>query len=144
MFYRPLSFSLSMLAALTEIPGLAFFETKPAADRAHWNGLVERHDRAVLRVLLARGIRVDRARDLAQSAWAKLWEKQIAGLLPRLELPGLAIRQALFLAADERRTERPTEALSAQLGVSASSPEAHVLSRQQLALIEAELSRVVP
>lgn len=71
-----------------------------------WEGLIARHDHAVVLSLLARGLRIDEAREVAHDAWARLFEESRAGRLRRLELPGLAIRQALFLASDFRRAQR--------------------------------------
>ncbi|NUO50298.1 MAG: sigma-70 family RNA polymerase sigma factor [Polyangiaceae bacterium] len=84
-----------------------------AGDRAAWQALVAIHDRRVIVSLLARGIPLDRARDLAQETWARLWEQHQQGKLPRLELPGLAVRQAAFLAVDEAR--RRARARTAEL-----------------------------
>jgi RNA polymerase sigma-70 factor (ECF subfamily) len=90
--------------------------------------------------LIARGIRADRARDFAQGAWAKLWQRQLEGRLPRLELPGLAIRQALFLAGDERRSRRE-ETGEDGLELADAGLEDRLASREQLAQIEGELGR---
>lgn len=68
-----------------------------------WGVLVRRHERRVLVALLARGVRIDRARDITQETWTKLLDQQRAGRLAHLSLPGLAIRQALFLAKDEAK-----------------------------------------
>src|SRR5689334_10042253 len=43
-----------------------------AGDRAAWDALVARHHRRVVVSLLARGVRVDRAHELAQETWARL------------------------------------------------------------------------
>src|SRR5688500_15774579 len=81
--------------------------------RAAWAGLSRRHHRRVLVALLARGIPADRARDITQETWARLVEHQGAGRLDRLELPGLAIRQATFLALDEARRTAKLRSASA-------------------------------
>ena len=106
--------------------------------RGAWNDLVARHNRSAILALLARGHRADQARDLVQAAWTRLWERRES--LRRLELPGLVIRQALFFAADARRS---TRAWAEERSISAPhEPEAtdsdldqHVLSRQQLSRI---------
>lgn len=74
--------------------------------RDAWDALVARHGRQVLLVLLARGVRVDRAKDIVQETWARLLAHQQAGRLDRLELPGLAIRQAIFFALEDARRDR--------------------------------------
>ncbi len=74
-----------------------------------WEGLIAKHDHVVVLSLLSRGLRIHEARELAHDAWARLFEQFAAGRLERMELPGLAIRQALFLAADfQRARRRPT------------------------------------
>jgi RNA polymerase sigma-70 factor (ECF subfamily) len=74
-----------------------------------WDDAIRRHDRKVYLSILALGLAPDRARELAQAAWARLFEQHLRGELDRIELPGLAIRQARFLALNElarTRTER--------------------------------------
>jgi RNA polymerase sigma-70 factor (ECF subfamily) len=76
-----------------------------AGDEAAWNALIARHDHRVLVSLLARGVRIDRAKDLAQEAWIRLVEQQRAGKLTHLQLPGLAIAQAAFLSLEAARRD---------------------------------------
>lgn len=119
-----------------------------AGDRSAWSRLIARHDRRVLLSLLARGVRVDRARELAQETWLRLYERHRRGELPRLELPGLAIVQAGFLAANERRreqrpsprsssTEGPREPASGEPGA-----EDRVIRREELERARAALARL--
>src|SRR5688500_4859484 len=68
-----------------------------AGDPRGWARLIERHDHRVVVSLLARGVPLDRAKELAQETWLRLIENQRAGRLPALSLPGLAIVQAGFL-----------------------------------------------
>src|SRR5262245_35637441 len=44
-----------------------------------WNALIARHNRRVIVSLLARGMSVERAKDIAQEAWLRLVEQQRAG-----------------------------------------------------------------
>jgi RNA polymerase sigma factor (sigma-70 family) len=74
-------------------------------DGEAWSALVARHNHRVVVALLARGLRVDRAKDVAQEAWMRLVEQQRQGRLERLQLPGLAITQATFLALESARRE---------------------------------------
>jgi RNA polymerase sigma factor (sigma-70 family) len=74
-------------------------------DSEAWSALVQRHNHRVVVALLARGVRVDRAKDIAQEAWMRLVEQQRQGRLDRLQLPGLAITQATFLALEAARRE---------------------------------------
>ncbi len=73
-----------------------------------WSALVQRHNHRVVVSLLARGVRVDRAKDIAQEAWMRLVEQQRHGRLDRLQLPGLAITQAMFLSLEAQRREANT------------------------------------
>lgn len=75
-------------------------------DRRAWDALISRHHRRVVVSLLAKGVRVDRAHELAQETWTRLIQQQQRGLLTELRLPNLAITQASFLAADEARRSR--------------------------------------
>jgi RNA polymerase sigma-70 factor (ECF subfamily) len=95
--------------------------------------------------LLALGLVPDRARDVAQSAWLRLYDKDLAGQLPTVSLPGLAIAQARFLALDELRRdtrERRRHAvpeLLEQVTEPTSGPEARLLAREELDRALAEL-----
>src|SRR4051812_21502419 len=68
-----------------------------SGDRDAWNVLIKRHERRVLLMLLARGVRVDRAKDIVQDTWARLIAQQREGRFEWLDLPGLAVRQAMYL-----------------------------------------------
>ena len=83
-------------------PSMQALAVKPC----DWNLQVSAHNRRVIVALLARGHSLADAKDIAQDAWARVYEKWEAGKLRRLELPGLVIRQALFLGADARRAAR--------------------------------------
>jgi RNA polymerase sigma-70 factor (ECF subfamily) len=80
-------------------------------DEDAWNALVTKHDHRVVVSLLARGVRLDRAKDIAQEAWIRLVEQQRAGRLSHLVLPGLAIAQAAFLSLEAARRDVRGEAL---------------------------------
>src|SRR6476660_6720132 len=66
-----------------------------------WGDAVRQHDRKVFLSVLALGVSPDSAREIVQTAWTRLMERHAAGALPELELPGLVIRQARFLALNE-------------------------------------------
>lgn len=79
-----------------------------------WDAAIRQHDRRVYLSVLALGLAPDRAREIAQAAWARLIEQRARGALGELELPGLAIRQARFLALNElRRAKLETRTLAA-------------------------------
>jgi RNA polymerase sigma-70 factor (ECF subfamily) len=119
---------------------------RPIADAA-WDEIVARHDRKVVLSLLARGVRLDRAREIAQETWARLIEQHRAGKLARLELPGIAITQAAFFAREDARRKEPAR-LEDQALLSivdeAPSAEATLVARQRLERAKAELDRCSP
>lgn len=112
-----------------------------------WEALIAKHDHVVVLSLLSRGLRIHEARELAHDAWARLFEQFSAGRLERLELPGLAIRQALFLAADyQRARRRPTVSWdeAPELVDPAAGAEARLEGRQLLARTEAAAAGLSP
>lgn len=118
-------------------PMVARADTSNKAATVAWPELIGRHDHKVFISLLALGIPPDRARELAQATWTRLLEQYTRGGLAQLELPGLAIRQARFLALDdlrrrgaERRRLEDTAAL-AEI-VSDTDLERQVASRERL------------
>ncbi len=123
-----------------------------AGDRAAWDALVARHHRRVVVSLLAKGVRVDRAHELAQETWARLIQQQQRGLLTELRLPNLALTQAAFLAADDARRSRRESISGAveelperQHPVDPSvSAERRLLSEEQLSRAHAALAQVSP
>lgn len=74
-------------------------------DASAWSALVHKHNHRVVVSLLARGVRIDRAKDIAQETWMRLLEQQRAGRLTQLVLPGLAIAQAAFFSLENARRE---------------------------------------
>lgn len=121
---------------------LTLEERALSGDRDAWHELIARHERKVLLSLLARGIRVDRARELVQDTWLRLIEQQRLGKLERLELPGLAIVQARFLALEQDR-RRPTD-LEEIEEIDPITPEHELFSREQLTRAQAVLERCSP
>jgi RNA polymerase sigma-70 factor (ECF subfamily) len=109
-------------------------------DEAAWNALVQKHNQRVMITLLARGVRVDRAKDIAQEAWMRLVEQQRMGRLERLVLPGLAIAQASFLAleaarrdATARRHDPIDEVVTAALADPRADAEASLMTEERVA-----------
>jgi RNA polymerase sigma factor (sigma-70 family) len=123
-----------------------------AGERAAWDALITRHQRRVVVSLLAKGLRVDRARELAQETWARLIQQQQRGQLTELRLPALALTQAAFLASDDARRAR-RESVDGTLEDlperhqpvdPAQSAEKRLLSEEQLARARDALARVSP
>ena len=119
-----------------------------AGDRSAWEALVAQHDRRVVVSLLARRVPIDRARDLAQETWARLWAQHQAGKLPRLELPGLALRQAAFLAMEETRRNARTRAETlehaGEVPDAAALSDVALASKQQVERALLEIERLPP
>ncbi len=111
-------------------------ETEAAArfgDRAAWSKLIARHNRRVMLSLLAQGVLPSHAKEIAQEAWLRLITQADAQKLERLELPGLAIRQAMFLArSDARKAGNNTVPLDEAPEGRSESPELALISRERL------------
>jgi len=110
----------------------------PISER--WARAIATHQHRVVLSLVGVGFSFERAGDLANEAWARLIEKDQAGTLGELKLPGLAIVQARYLAWDERRREamqlRHYRRAAAEAGEELlvdrnPDPETRLLSRQQ-------------
>jgi RNA polymerase sigma factor (sigma-70 family) len=110
-------------------------------DAAAWAVLIARHQHRVLVTILARGIPLDRARELTQETWLRLMEQQRGGRLSALTLPGLAIVQAGYLAANERRRDGGVD-LAELRAEPACRPTAEdaVIGRERLLRVERALA----
>jgi len=102
-----------------------------------WNGWIRKHNHTVLVSVLAMGLPYARAEELVQDTWEKLATAQREGRLPDVSLPGLAVRQARFLALDELRRHPGAHThlspeLSARLVDPSSRPDERVWARQTL------------
>jgi RNA polymerase sigma-70 factor (ECF subfamily) len=113
--------------------------------RQAWDDAIRRHDHKVFLSLLALGLAPERAREIAQSAWTRLIEKQAEGHLTDLQLPGLAIRQARFLALNEvSRQQTEQRLLRAVPDQPAEDAERAAISREQLDRVLAALAACPP
>jgi RNA polymerase sigma factor (sigma-70 family) len=115
-----------------------------AGDARGWAGLIQRHNHRVVVSLLGRGLPIERARELAQETWLRLIERHRAGRLETLVLPGLAVVQAGFLAANERRAQVPGAAVDESLAAPGGTAEERAIDRQQLDRIERALRACPP
>jgi RNA polymerase sigma factor (sigma-70 family) len=142
--------TLAALLPVIDGPGAARAEATPvseeellagalAGDRRCWQALIARHERRVMVSLLARGLTMDRAREVSQEAWTRLMESQRAGRLHHLTLPGLAVVQAGYLASSEwRRQPRDPEAPPAAV---TETPEDRAIDRQALSRVARALEQ---
>jgi RNA polymerase sigma-70 factor (ECF subfamily) len=110
-----------------------------AGDAGAWSELIARHQHKVLVAVLARGVPLERARELVQETWLRLMEQQRAGRLEALVLPGLAIVQAGFLAANDRRRGNFVPLVASGETTSASAEDS-VIGRERLARVERALA----
>ena len=111
-----------------------------------WDDAVRRHDRRVYLSVLALGVGPERAREITQAAWTRLIEQHQRGALDEIELPGLAVRQARFLAFNElSRTRTESRALSAVPDPPTQpDTESVVGSRQEIERVLAALATCSP
>jgi RNA polymerase sigma-70 factor (ECF subfamily) len=146
-----------VVPALTLVPSPpptdAMIEERSLCERAlcgeitAWNALVQKHNHRVVVSLLARGVPIDRAKDIAQDAWIRLIEQQREGKLAHLQLPGLAVTQAGFLALEAgRRAKRtdPVDAPTEDVVDPAADAEMRLLTEERLAHAERILMRCSP
>ena len=114
-------------------------------DRGAWTELIARHNRRVVLSLLAHGVLPAQAKELAQEAWLRLITQADAKKLPRLELPGLAIRQALFLARSEaRKPGQGAESLEDVPEAAIDSAETQFFDRERLQKAHERLQDLSP
>lgn len=131
-------------SSLTALDEAALCELALQGRREAWDVLILRYNHKVVVSLLARGVRIDSARELAQDTWARLVQQQQEGKLTRLCLPSLAITQASFLWLDALRRRVPSGASShsaAELPDPAAGQEERLLGREQPQRAQAALSR---
>ena len=110
-----------------------------------WDDAIRQHDRRVFLSVLALGLSPDRAREVTQMTWTRLIEQYAKGKLAELELPGLAIRQARFLALNEhQRARTEMRVLAAVPEPAPTDPERELASRQELERVLAALETCSP
>ncbi len=112
-----------------------------AGDRSAWNALIRRHNHRVVIGLIARSIAPARAQDLAQEAWARLIRQADLGRIQSLVLPGLVIRQALFLATSVDRVDMSPQAADV-VELTTQSPEEQFLTAEKLARVRQRIQKM--
>ncbi len=117
-----------------------------------WASAARAWNRRVVVHLLARGLSHDDADDVAQRTWARLIALDQAGRLARIEMPGLALAQARFLAASLHRerahgravTDADPATLELLVDEQGADAERRVLARDRVTRALAELERAPP
>lgn len=112
-----------------------------------WEALIRLYDHTVFLSLLAGGVKPVAARELCHDTWARLYEQWRAGRLDLLQLPGLAVTQARFLALEEHRRGHRAAPLgedSLQRPDPHASPEERVSARQLVGHVEQALEACPP
>jgi len=96
-------------------------------------------------------VQANRAEEIVQETWARLVSKTRDGALERIELPGLAITQAIHLSLDDARARKVQAASSVEettdaLAVADPSPGVldRMMSREALERALTELERCPP
>lgn len=112
-----------------------------------WRNAIATHDHRLVVTLLAAGLRLDEARDVAQEAWLRLIEASASGRIEHIELPGLVIRQASYLVADRRRSagkQRVGQLEEAQAIAAVETAESAAEARELLSLVDGTLAAGSP
>jgi RNA polymerase sigma factor (sigma-70 family) len=115
-------------------------EVTAAPEHVAWDQLIDKYGRRVVVSLLARGLPLDRAKELADDAWVRIIQQHRGGRLAQLRVPGLVIVQALWMMRDDRRRTMRREALGvlgAHEATTYAEPdvEERLLAREQLRLV---------
>jgi RNA polymerase sigma-70 factor (ECF subfamily) len=116
-------------------------ESALRGDRDAWNELIRRHERRVVLSLVAAGVPPAQAREFAQDAWLRLINQSAQGKVQFLQLPGLVVRQALFLA---RSARRKLEGSQPEPDAAVDSAEVLYLTRERLARARTLVERLNP
>ena len=128
--------------------GIATLQPKdPKLDRGAWDQIIRAHDRRVFLSIMALGVRPDRARDVAQTTWTRLMEKDRRGEITKENIAALAVAQARFLALDElRRTSEERRRIDGVLAERLDEVDAEqlVIGRERLEQAAAVLQTCSP
>jgi RNA polymerase sigma-70 factor (ECF subfamily) len=111
-------------------------------DRSAWSELIATHERRVVLSLIGSGVMPAQAREYAHDAWLRLMQQAAAGRLEYLQLPGLVVRQALFLARSGAR--RATPEPEAPLVTDEAPAEASFFAHERLARARAHVESLAP
>ena len=98
-----------------------------------WEAAVRTWNARVVASVLALSVPFDQAEELASQAWQRLLEQQRAGALVEIQLPGLVIKQARFLALSWLRAAKRETGLEDQDALLApGDPERALIARRDV------------
>jgi DNA-directed RNA polymerase specialized sigma24 family protein len=109
---------------------------KTGAVAVDWSSSVRAHNPRVVASVLALSVPIDQAEELASQAWARLIEQHEAGALADIKLPGLAIKQARFLALSwlkgRHRESGLSDTVAADESGDGADPERLLIARREV------------
>jgi DNA-directed RNA polymerase specialized sigma24 family protein len=97
-----------------------------------WDAAVRAHNPRVVASVLALSVPIHQADELASQAWARLIEQERAGELSEIKLPGLAIKQARFLALTWLKASRREVGLSDDVVPASGDPVRALIARRDI------------
>ncbi|MBL4635531.1 MAG: sigma-70 family RNA polymerase sigma factor [Kofleriaceae bacterium] len=111
-----------------------------------WGVWIKKHHHRLVLSLLAMSVPLHHAEEIAQSTWERLIQKEKSGQLDRIEMPGLALAQARFLALEYLRKELPATSKQeifeeTTLVANAPNPLRSLVSRSQMDTAQECLAR---
>lgn len=108
-------------------------ESGPGSSQAFdWDAAVRDHNPRVVASLLALSVPIYQADELASQTWTRLIEQHRAGKLAEIKLPGLAIKQARFLAFTWLKVSRCEVDLSDDIAQASDDPERALIARRDV------------
>jgi DNA-directed RNA polymerase specialized sigma24 family protein len=115
------------LSAVKDDPGAP---RRPSA--FDWDGSIRAYNARVVASLLALKIPFERAEELTSQAWTRLIEQDRDGRLPEIKMPGLAIKQARFLALTWLKHHRREAELPEDIVSGLADPERALIARRDV------------
>ena len=98
-----------------------------------WDAALRAYHARLVASLLAMSIPLHQAEELASQTWTRLMERERAGQLSEVRLPGLAIKQARFLALNWMKAQR-RESDAADDRAAGGDPERALIERDDVAV----------
>jgi RNA polymerase sigma-70 factor (ECF subfamily) len=112
--------------------GAIGMESSRSRSHVDWDAAVRDHNARVVASVLALSVPIHQADELASQTWARLIEQERAGELVEIKLPGLAIKQARFLALTWLKTRQREVDLRDDVAEAAGDPERALIARRDV------------